>query len=311
MNKIELSIIVVSYNTREMTLECLRSVFSETKKTSFELIVLDNTSDDGSADAIESEFGDKVHLIRSKENVGFAAGNNLAVKNIAGEKILLLNPDTIVLNGAIDNLFHTSNKQPEACIWGGKTLFPDGTLNPSSCWSKQSIWSLFCQAIGLTSLFRRSSFFNPEGIGGWDREGIRRVDIVSGCFLLIKRELWESLNGFQEIFFMYGEEADLCLRANSYGAHPMITSDAVIIHYGGASEKVRDDKLIRLLKAKMLLIREHFPKYNERLAYWLLYLWPYSRYIAHSILSLIGRNSSRASALVWRKVLLKKDEWVL
>src|SRR3990167_1139282 len=102
MNNPILSIIVISYNTRQMTLECLRSVFRETKKTGFELIVLDNASADGSVAAIEEELGSQVRLIVSSANLGFAGGNNRAAEDAHGEFLLLLNPDTVVLDGAID-----------------------------------------------------------------------------------------------------------------------------------------------------------------------------------------------------------------
>ncbi len=308
MSNPALTIIVVSYNTREMTLACLRSVFRETR-TAFELIVLDNASDDGSAEAIRAEFGDRVELMASTENLGFAAGNNRAAETARGEYLLLLNPDTVVLDGAIDRLLEFARKQPEAGIWGGRTLFGDGSLNPASCWSRQTLRSLIFQAMGLSSLFRRSSLFNPEGMGGWNREGIRAVDIVSGCFLLIRRELWETLGGFRDIFFMYGEEADLCLRARALGVRPMVTSAATIIHHGGASEKARAGKLVRLLRAKTLLIRFHFPAAGKWAGVRLLYLWPASRYFAHSVLAALGRSASGEARKEWAEVLRHKHEW--
>ncbi len=307
--QVDVSIIVVSYNTRDMTLECLRSIFRETRLIDFEIIVIDNASTDGSADAITAEFGESVLLLASSENLGFAAGNNMAATKAKGDMLLLLNPDTVVLNEALDHLYAFSSQYPQAGIWGGRTLFGNGSLNPASCWSRQTLWSLFSQALGLSSLFRHSSIFNIEGIGGWDRDGIRAVDIVSGCFLLLKRDLWEKLCGFREQFFMYGEEADLCLRARNFGVRPMVTSAATIIHYGGASEKIRADKLVRLLKAKMLLICFHFPFWARRIGCWLLSLWPTSRYLAHLLLARLGGNSFKEKADVWKKVMQRKNEW--
>jgi len=311
MKTLLLSIIVISYNTREMTLECIRSIFIQTKNTNFEVIVFDNASNDDSATAIENEFGNKVKLIASMENFGFAAGNNMAASEAKGDYILLLNPDTVVLDNAIDHLMEFSQEYPHSGIWGGKTLFGDKSLNPASCWSEQSLWSLFSQVIGFTSLFRRFTLFNPEGMGGWDRQGIRYVDIVSGCFFLIHHKLWKKLDGFSNLFFMYGEEADLCLRAREYGAKPIVTSDATIIHYGGASEKVRTDMMVRLLKAKYLLIQLHFSNKTNWLATYLLYLWPVSRYVAHSILTIFGRKSSGEARKVWREIYNRKNEWAI
>lgn len=309
MREPALSILIISFNTREMTLECIRSVFDQTSKTDFELIVLDNASADGSADAIETEFGGRVRLIRSEDNLGFAGGNNAAAKCAKGEFLLLLNPDTVVLDGAIDKLLAFAAARPDAGIWGGRTVFADGSLNPASCWSRQTLWSLTSQAMGFSSLFRKSSFFNPEGLGGWDREGVRQVDIVSGCFLLIRRDLWDRLDGFHPDFFMYGEEADLCLRAESFGACPMVTSEATIVHHGGASEAVRSDKLQRLLAAKCLLLERHFPKSRLGMAKSLLAAWPLTRCLAHSVLSPI-RASSRRSSTVWRDVWAHRSVWL-
>ncbi len=312
IKRLELSVVVVSFNTCEMTRDCIQSVFRETIVDSFELIVLDNASSDDSPQMLTRERGGssrmKLHL--SSQNLGFAQGNNQAIQSAQGEYLLLLNPDTLVQDGAIDRLMAFARQEPQALIWGGRTLFADGSPNPASCWSRQTLWSLTSQALGLNSLFRRSTLFNPEGIGGWDRQGQREVDIVSGCFLLIKRDLWDCLGGFKPDFFMYGEEADLCLRARALGARPMVTSEATIVHYGGASEQVRADKMVRLLKAKMLLIREHFPASQRRLGFFLLSLWPFSRYWVFAILARLNPKWHDKLA-VWRQIVHRRPEWCL
>lgn len=300
------SILIVSYNTREMTLTCLHSVFEKTATPGFEVIVLDNASADGSAAAIASEFGSRVCLIASERNLGFAAGNNLAAEHASGQFLLLLNPDTVVLDGAIDRLLEFAKANPDGGIWGGRTIFADGSLNPGSCWSRQTLWSLFAQVSGLSSLFRKTTVCNPEGIGSWNRADARPVDIVSGCFLLITRRLWNDLKGFDPDFFMYGEDADLCLRARTLGAHPLVTGAAVIVHHGGGSERIRSDKIVRLLQAKTLLIEHHFPSVSRRLGFWLLSLWPLTRFWAHSVMSMFSTSPNRT---VWREVWCRRDEW--
>lgn len=304
-----LSIIVVSYNTIDLTVNCLHSIFQETSADTFEIIVVDNASSDGSAEAIEREFGSRIRLISLSENIGFAAANNHAVQFTSGELLLLINPDTVVLNRAIERLVAFSHLSPSAGIWGGRTVFADGTLNPASCWARQTFWSLFCQATGLNSLCRRSSWFNPEAMGAWKRDAQREVDIISGCFLLIRRSLWMQLEGFRREFFMYGEEADLCLRARQLGARPVITPNATIVHYGGASEKIRADKLVRLLRAKTLLIELHFSCGAKRLGRSLLALWPLSRFLANALLAAAGRNLAKEKAEIWREVLDRRPDW--
>jgi len=305
---VEVSVLVVSYNTREMTLECLRSVFTETTETSFEVIVVDNASSDGSAEAIKREFGDRIRLVSSQENLGFAAANNLAAEHARGEYLLLLNPDTEVLDDAIGRLLDRAKRCPHERIWGGRTVFANGSLNPASCWNRQTLWSLTCQALGLSSVFRRSTTFNPEAIGGWDRSTERCVDIVSGCFLLIRTALWRQLGGFDTSFFMYGEEADLCLRARELGVSSAVCPEAVIVHHGGASEAVRADKMCRLMAAKMSLIKRHFPTSTRRLGQVLFLAWPFSRMLGTGIVSMF-RGGVSPRARTWREVWHRRCEW--
>ncbi|MFG0242160.1 MAG: glycosyltransferase family 2 protein [Phycisphaerales bacterium JB054] len=298
------TVILVSYNTRDMTLASLRSLYEQTAQTSLKVIVVDNQSSDGSADAIEAEFGSRLCLIRAASNLGFAAANNLAAAKAQGEYLLLLNPDTLVLDGAIDKLVAFAREQPEARVWGGRTVFADGSLNPASCWRRITLWGLFCRATGLTRAFASSRLCNPEEYGGWQRDSVRHVDIVSGCFLLIEHRLWNALGGLDSAFFMYGEEADLCLRARRHGARPQTTPAATIVHYGGASESVRTEKLVRLLRAKSMLIKRHLPSWQQPLALGLLAAWPFTRSLwqrRRTTDTPHGKDSSPAWAAAWRR----------
>ena len=254
----DVSIIVVSYGTRDMTLACLSSIVRQTHDVKYEVLVVDNASPDESDEAMAAAFPSFHHLPQS-QNLGFAAANNLAAKSARGEYLLLLNPDTVVLDGAVDKLVAFARRRPGAGVWGGRTLFGDGTLNPSSCWRRQTLWNLFCRGVGLSKLFPNSALFHSESYGGWKRDSVREVDIVTGCFLLIGRALWNQLDGFAPEFFMYGEDADLCLRARAAGSRPAVTPEATIVHYGGATEQNDLRKNIRLLAAKALLIKKHSP----------------------------------------------------
>lgn len=304
----EVSVIVVSFNTCEMTLDCLRSIAAETT-VPHEVILLDNASHDGSAEAVARAFPD-VHLMAETTNHGFAKGNNLAAEGARGEYLLLLNPDTVVLDGAIDRLCEFARAHPEGMIWGGRTLYGDRSLNPTSCWQRMTLWSVFCAATGLSSAFRNSALFNPEGYGGWKRDSAREVDIVTGAFFLIPRTFWNELGGFDLRYVMYGEEADLCLRARARGAHPMITPAATIVHYVGASEQVRGSKIVMLLKAKIRLILQHFPAGQKAAAAWMLRLWPLSRYVAATVRARLSRSEgARQKAEGWKEVWARRAEW--
>jgi GT2 family glycosyltransferase len=307
---LELTIIIVSYNTREMTLNCLRSIFAQTEKTQFEIRVVDNNSQDGSPDAIRTQFP-SVGLIALDENIGFARANNLMAAKSTSQKLLLLNPDTVVLDHAIDRLMTFANENPLDKIWGGRTQFADGSLNPSSCWREMTLWSLACHALGLTYVARNSPFFNSEAYAGWDRTTVRHVDIVTGCLFLIDRELWTTLEGFNTAFFMYGEDADLCHRARRVGACPIITPDAIIVHYGSASESTTVGKRIRLFKGKSTLMRLHWSPLRRRLGRVLFLLTPLSHWLAYRIGAKLTNNINFGrKASEWYLVWQHRHDWI-
>jgi GT2 family glycosyltransferase len=306
--KPEIVIVIISYNTRDMTLAAIASAKAETR-TPHEIVVVDNASTDGSAEAIVAAHPD-IRLIREAENHGFGPAHDIALKHSAAPWVLLLNPDTVVLDGAIDRLLAFAKSTPRAEIWGGRTLYGDGTLNPTSCFARMTLWSVFCRVAGLNGVFRRSAVFNSEYFGDWPRDSVREVDIVTGCFLLIRRDFWDRLGGFDPAFTMYGEEVDLCLRAAALGARPVITPDATIIHHGGASQAVRSDKLVRLMRAKMELIRRHFPARSRAIGLSMFRLWPWSRQVGYRIGARL-RNSDalRQQADIWAEVWARRAEW--
>ena len=227
-----------------------------------------------------------------------------------GDLLLLLNPDTVVLDRAIDRLVAFAKVRPESRIWGGHTVFGDGSLNTSNCWRRMGLWNLFCRAAGLTGLFPESEIFNTEAYGGWQRDTEREVDIVTGCFFLIERRFWETLGGFDPLFFMYGEEADLCLRARPLGARPRITPEARIVHYGGASERIRADKIVRVSRAKVSLLARHMPTGFCRAAIFLYKLWPLSRVLAYRVAMLVRASDRFAGEYaVWSEIWQRRREW--
>ncbi|MBM1222507.1 glycosyltransferase family 2 protein [Ponticoccus sp. SC2-23] len=304
----ELSVIIVSFNTSEMTLACIESVYAQTT-VPFEVIVVDNASTDGSARAIGEAFP-QVHLIAEQTNHGFARAHDVAVPHASAPWLLLLNPDTVVLDSALDNLLAFAKTTPAAGIWGGRTLYPDGTLNPYSCWGRMTLWSVLSRTLGMSGIFARSEVFNSEVMGGWKRDTEREVDIVTGCLFLIRRDMWDRLGGFDPDFTMYGEEADLCLRGKAIGLRPRITPHATIIHYGGASERVRADKMVRLLRAKVELIKRHFAPGTRTVGYHIFRIWPLSRRIIYTLAyKLRGRPSDKQKARDWGEIWTRRNEW--
>ena len=300
----QLSVLVVSYGTRELTLACLSSLRAAARGLDVEVVVWDNASDDGSAEAVRSAFPEAL-VVASEENLGFGRAVNRAARLARADLLLLLNPDTLVREGTLRALLAFAAAHLEAGIVGGRTLFPDGRLNPTSCWGRPTPWSLLCAGLGLSSLLRRNRLFDPESLGRWGRDSVREVDVVTGCLLLVRRALWERLGGFDERFFMYGEDADLCLRARAAGSRCLIAPEAVIVHHGGASERVRAEKLVRLFRAKAQLFEKHWSPAAARFGVVMLDLWAGTRAAAHAV---TGNAAARGA---WREAWRRRAAWSL
>lgn len=303
----ELTVIIVSYNTAALTLRAIETLYANTRSTTFECIVLDNASNDGSAQEIAARFPE-VTLIRLNKNLGFARANNLASRHCLTPYILLLNPDTETEPGAIDALLRCARTHPLAGIWGGRTVFADGSLNIASCWAAPTLRGLFTRAMGLSTLWPRSEFANPEAYGAWLRDTCREVDIVVGCFLLIERGLWETLGGFKPKYFMYGEDADLCLRARRLGARPMITPDAQIVHHVGASSPRNDEKALLVMRSRASIIRDHWPRWQVGPGIALMWLWSALRFVVTRPLARHPRLGS--SARRWQTLWQGRAVWL-
>lgn len=301
---IDLSILIVSFNTRELTCACLRSVFEQTSSMNFEVLVVDNASADGSADAIAAEFP-QVRLSRSPDNLGFAVANNCAAELAKGRYLLLLNSDTVVLDGAIERLFAYAEAAQGAGVFGGRTVFADGSPNPTSCWGKPTLWSEFCMAIGLRNQFLGSKIFDSRGR---DEARLDDVDVITGCFLMMRSELWRQLEGFDTRFFMYGEDFDLCLRAAQLGAPAQACREATIIHHGGASDTVRSAKIIKLFRAQAQLYTKHWSPFRARLGRGILDLWATLRIAPFSVLRFLSPKF-RASYQSWREIWRERRSW--
>lgn len=305
----ELTVIIVSYNTKDLTLKAIETLYENTHVARFETVVLDNASSDGSADAIEAAFP-QVKLIRSEDNLGFAKANNVVAQAATTEWLLLLNPDTETHAGAIDNLLAFSKAHPQAGITGGRTVFPDGSLNAFSCGMLLTPWSLFAITVGLKGLFPHNPLINPEGMGGWQRDTVREVDFIVGCFLMIPRKLWDELGGFDLKYFMYGEEVDMCMRAQKLGYQPMMTPEATIMHLVGAASGVKAEKQIMVAKSRTTLLRDHWPAWQVPVGVALMWIWGALRVSASAVLGRIKPARFGEKAAHWRSVWARRAEWL-
>src|SRR5262245_55617570 len=233
----KVSIVIVSYNSADCLGPCIDAIENTIHGFPFEIIVVDNASQDDSAGLVDRDHP-IVRLLRSATNLGFAKGVNHGVRHAHGEMVLLLNPDTVVGPRAIETLVQTLESDPGIGIVGARTRYADGSVNATCCFGEPTLWSSFCVAIGLARLFRHSPWFNVEDIGGWARDTRRDVATLAGCCVLVRRTLWDELSGFDERFFMYSEDVDLCARIRANGYRCVLEPAADVTHHGGRSDVV-------------------------------------------------------------------------
>jgi GT2 family glycosyltransferase len=163
-----------------------------------------------------------------------------------------------VVDGADDRLVAFADAHPGHGLYGGRTVDPDGRLDPRSCWGFPSLWSTACFATGLSSMAKGSALLDPESLGPWARDTVREVDVVTGCLCLVPRGVWDELGGLDERFFVYGEDVDLALRARAAGYRPLLCPEATVVHEVGAASASRTDKLVLLHRGKVSLFRKHW-----------------------------------------------------
>ena len=296
-----LSVVVVTYNSEAYVGTALRALGKASSATSFEVIVVDNASVDASIDAVRAEYPDAT-IVASPENLGFAAACNLAAWQARGDYLLFLNPDSETDPGAIDLAVEHLAKHPEVGVVGGRTRYADGHLNPTCCFAEPTLWSAICYATGLASVFRRSTFLNPEAIGGWDRDSDRAVEVITGCFALLRTPLFRSLGGFDERFFLYSEDTDLCRRVRDLGLQCIHLREVGLVHLGGRSDSVRSAKLAKVFRARRQYYDKHWSSSGARVGGLLIDAAVLARLAA----SALGPAQKRVT---WQEIWAARDLW--
>jgi len=255
--KADVAIVIVTYNSAEQIEECLESVYAEGKSVSQQVIIVDNESRDNTVEVIRAKFP-QVELILPGKNLGFAAGVNLGASHADAEFVLLLNPDTVILRNAVGKIVNFARAKPGHGLYGGRTLRPDGSLEPSSCWGQPTLWSMAMFAFGLTTIAPKNPILDPESLGDWKRDSAREVGVITGCFLLAPKAVWDQLKGMDERYFMYGEDVDMAMRARAAGYRPIICPDAELVHEVGQSSETPVHKTLLLYRGKASLVRTHW-----------------------------------------------------
>ena len=256
--QIDLSVVIVNYNVCEFLIQTLRSVEQASRDLSVETWVVDNNSIDDSLATVSREFPG-VKVIANDQNVGFGAANNQAILRARGEYILILNPDTIVQEDTLVRLKSFMDSHEDCGALGCQILNPDGSFAPESRRSFPTPETAFYRMTGLGRLFPRSKRFGRYNLTYLEQDQESEVDALSGSCMLVRRDALLSENGaglFDEDFFMYGEDLDLCYRIKKAGWKIWYTPSTQIIHYKGESTKKGELKYVRLFYGAMLLFLE-------------------------------------------------------
>jgi len=316
----DVSVIIVNWNTRDILRDCLSSVFKETQGLEFEVIVIDNGSDDGSVEMVEADFPEAI-VIANAENRGFAAANNQGIAIAKGSFILLLNSDTMILDDAIGKTVVFARTHPDAAVVGCRVLNPDHTMQ-RTCFMYPSVLNTFLGATYLYKIFPKSKFFGREHMMWWGRDDVQAVDVVTGCFMLVRRRAIEQVGLMDERYFVYGEETDWCYRFKKAGWKIMFSPDGRIIHYAGqsTSHKARAFRLqlegSKLIFMKLYGSRAAFPFacllvglfFFVRVPYWftlgLFKKKEGKKPIEQAVTYLIGTWHSWTN---WKRLLMNKD----
>src|SRR5215468_6715716 len=268
---VDLSIIIVNWNGRDLLAKCIESIIKHPPSAPYEIVVVDNASTDGSVEWLRAtqsngllnEF--KLRLIENVENVGFGRANNIAFSQTSSRMLFLLNSDTEVREGAIDKLIQTlkSNEKNGGC--GPKLLNTDGSLQPSVYRNPLTAWEILVSGLRLYYLLPKR--IRAELLLGtyWDHSRPRTTRMLSGAAILLRREAIDSVGGFDEEFYFYGEDIELCLRIVNSGWKLLFEPDAQVVHHGGGSALLRwgsGEKKQKLVDGVLQCYRKSLPRFQ-------------------------------------------------
>jgi len=260
-HRIVLSIIIVNWNNKDILEDCLNSIFHTHNVSKYEIIVVDNSSEDGSVKLIKNEFPNVV-LLANDENLGFTKANNQAIKIARGNYILLLNNDTVVTNAyCFDRMIELMEKNPQLGILGCKLLYPDGTLQ--SCGeSFPSVWGIFKSQILFTKTWKRFEKNKQED------NPFKEVDFICGACLMTGKKILDQVGLFKEEYYMYGEDVEFCYRVHKAGYDIGVLTDESIIHlHSKSTEKNLTEMLYHSITNDLKNLRMlHYSKLEVLLA---------------------------------------------
>ncbi len=291
---INVSVVIVSYNTCDLTRQCLERVEEYAAEISCEVFVVDNASTDGSAAMVASRFP-WVKLIELPENRGFAGGNNPAMRKASGRYVLLLNSDAFLDSGVLSKTIKHMDRHPDIGILGCRLTNADGSMQPSARMLPSPLNKLL-HITGLAARFPRSRFWGRVDFSWWDHSQPRSVGWVVGAYFLIRKKVMEDIGYLDERYFLYFEEIDYCLSARRAGWDVVFYPHAAVVHLGGQSA-AKSNATLSSKGRQMIGIRLTSEFRYYRKCYGLVYVWIAA--LIESVWNLViwGRNLIRSGAV--------------
>ena len=261
---IDVSIIIVSYNVRHFLEQCLRSVYASQGQLELEIFVVDNASSDNTLSFLREQFPQaehpELHLVNNVRNVGFGRANNQALAHAKGRYILFLNPDTVLTEHTLTDCVTFANSHADMGALGVMQLHSNGEFALESRHGIPTPWRAFCQMSGLSSLFPATKTFDGYHMRFFNNAAAAPIEIASGAFMLIPRDALEEIGGFDERFFMYCEDVDLCYRLLQSGRQNYYLPTP-ILHYKGASTRRGSFRYVHTFYSAMLIFfNKHYAK---------------------------------------------------
>lgn len=257
----DLSIIILNYNVKDLLLNCLDSIFkNKGKEDKWQIIVVDNASEDGSVEEVRKRYDD-IEILENKENLGFAAGNNVGVKVASAPVILFLNPDTVVVNDAIQKSYQYLISNPDIGALTCRVELPDGNLDYSCHRGFPSPWNSFAYFTGLAKLFPNSPIFSGYTATYLDIKKTHEIDCLTGAFLMIRKKAGEQIGWWDEDYFWNGEDIEFCYNLKEKGWKIYFYPEAKVIHYKGSSSKQDQSKAVSMgVNAMRIFYLKHYYK---------------------------------------------------
>jgi hypothetical protein len=297
---IDISVIIVNYKVKEYIANLLSSIERAKQDYNLEIFVVDNDSGDDSISFLRNRFPEVIY-IENKENLGFGKANNQAIQQAKGEFSLIINPDTIVSEDTFSVLIGHMNENPDCGAAGCKILNPDGTFAPESRRSVPTIWSSIAKITGLSSIFPKSKLFGQYYMSWLDEDTASEVPVLSGSFMFWRTKLLQDLGGFDERFFMYGEDIDLCYRIQETNYQIDYVPETSIIHYKGESTRKGDLRYVRIFNKALY---QFFDKHHSSRYSYLFKVFIFTAIWMRAFLSLITNNIRMIGYLASDLILL-------